>query len=126
MSFEKFGEGSDSDRSFEAGKYWSGEMYVVDKDVYQTLFGRKGLLNSFYGLGDMSSTRMKESKTRGVTGNFAGDGFQLGGQFVIDTDGKVLLDHRQGFYGDDESNDGLLEAVRGSSVAKAAVAAGGK
>jgi len=116
MSFEKLGEGSDKDRSFEAGKYWTGPLYVVDKAVYAALFGRKGLFNSMYGLLDMSSEAMAESKKRGVTGNFAGDGFQLGGQFVLDTDGSVLLEHRQAFYGDDEGNEGLLEALRKSKV----------
>lgn len=104
------------DRGFEAGKYFTGDLYVISKDVYGTLFGRKGLLNSFYGLGDMSKKAIDESKKRGVTGNFAGDGFQLGGQFVIDTDGTVLLDHRQGFYGDDEDNDALLDAIKGSKA----------
>jgi hypothetical protein len=34
----------------------------------------------------------------------------LGGQFVIDTDSTILLDHRQAFVGDDEEREGLLEA----------------
>lgn len=112
LSFEKFGEGSDKERGFEKGGYFAGDMYVISKDVYSTLFGRKGLLNGFYGLTDMSGERVKQSKERGISGNFAGDGFQLGGQFVLDTDGSILLDHRQGFYGDDASNVGILEAVK--------------
>ncbi len=112
FSFESFGEGSDKDKSFAAGKYFEGPMYVVRKEVYAELFGRKGLFNSFFGLADMSKDKYEESKKRGITGNLAGDGMQLGGSFVVDTDGTVLLDHRQTFYGDDESNDGLLKAIK--------------
>lgn len=115
FSFEKFGEGSDKDRSFAAGNYFTGTMYYVDASVYQQLFGRKGFFNSFYGLGDMSKDKINESQKRGVTGNYAGDGFQLGGQFVVDTDGNLLLEHRQKFYGDDESNDELLTALSKST-----------
>lgn len=87
-------------------------MYKVRKEVYNDLFGRKGLFNSFYGLGDMSKDKYQASKDRGITGNLAGDGMQLGGSFVVDTDGTVLLDHRQTYYGDDEANEGLLKAIK--------------
>lgn len=95
-------------------------QYHVSKDVYAALFGRKGMFNSFYGLMDMSKLKMAESKKRGVTGNFAGDGFQLGGQFVMDTDGSVLLEHRQGFFGDDEGNEELMAALKRSKAVAAA------
>jgi hypothetical protein len=32
-------------------------------------------------------------------GNLTGDGFQLGGTFIIDKGGRVLLAHRQQYYG---------------------------
>lgn len=112
VSFERFGEGSDKDRSFEAGKFFAGEMVRVDKDVYAALFGRKGLFNSFYGLGDMSGPKVAESRARGVGGNFAGDGMQLGGTFVV-RDGAVVLDKRQGFYGDDEEPAAIEAALKG-------------
>ncbi len=114
FSFERFGEGSDKDHSFEAGRFYTGTMYLAPKDAYNALFGRKGLLNSFYGLADMNKEAIAKSRERGTdkTSNIAGDGFQLGGAFVVDVGGSVLLEHRQGHYGDDESNEGLLAALR--------------
>jgi len=101
FSFEQFGEGSDVDRSWSAGKYWTGPVWTDrSKGLYKELFQRKGIWSGF-GLFDMSKERVKEVKERGVKGNFKGDGFQLAGTFVIDTDGTVVLDHRQKFYGDD-------------------------
>jgi prostamide/prostaglandin F2alpha synthase len=99
LSFESLGEGSDSDRSFEAGGYWKGELYTIPKPVYNDLFGRKGLTDGFYGLLDMNKEAYAAAKH--TPGNLKGDGFQLGGQFVVAKGGKVVLEHRQKRYGDD-------------------------
>lgn len=112
VGHEHFGEGSDSDRSWEAGGYFRGTVWSnPDKSLYAELFTRKTLLSG-YGLFDMSRERLAQVKARNVTGNFKGDGFQLGGTFVIDTDGTVVLDSRAKFYGDDASNDAILTALR--------------
>ena len=111
LSFEALGEGSDFDRSFEAGKYWSGPLYTIDKSVYAELFGRKGFFDNFYGLFDMDKDALKSVKDQKIEGNYKGDGFQLGGQFVVDTRGRVLLDHRQKLFGDDAKFGDLLKAV---------------
>ncbi len=113
VSHEHFGTGSDVDRSFEAGKYFLGPMYVdPTKAAYTALFSRKGLFNGFFGLADMNKETYQKSKDRKVTGNFAGDGFQLGGVFVVDTDGTVALDQRQKNYGDDPDNATILAALK--------------
>ena len=98
LSFEAFGEGSDFDRSFEKYSFWNGKIYTIDKNVYQDLFGRKGLLDNFYGLLDMDKDAYERSKT--TPGNLKGDGFQLGGQFIVHK-GVVKLEHRQKLFGDD-------------------------
>lgn len=99
LSFEAFGEGSDFDRTFEKYSFWNGPIYTIDKSVYQQLFGRKGLLDNFYGLLDIDKQAYERSKQ--TPGNMKGDGFQLGGQFVLAKGGKVLLEHRQKLFGDD-------------------------
>jgi prostamide/prostaglandin F2alpha synthase len=99
MSFEAFGEGSDFDRSFEKYAFWNGPIYTVDKIVYQELFGRKGLLDNFYGLLDIDKEAYERSKS--VPGNIKGDGFQLGGQYVIQKGGEIKLEHKQKLFGDD-------------------------
>lgn len=110
LSFEALGEGSDSDRSFEAGGYWKGELYTISKTVYQELFGRKGLTDGFFGLLDMEKEAVAAAK--GTPGNFRGDGFQLGGQFVLAKGGKILLERRQRRYGDDATPAEIDSAIQ--------------
>ncbi len=109
LSFEAFGEGSDSDRSFEKYSFWNGPIYTIDKIVYQELFGRKGMFDNFYGLLDMDKEAYERSKQ--TPGNMKGDGFQLGGQFVVAKGGKVLLDHRQKLFGDDAKVPDILKKL---------------
>lgn len=99
LSFEAFGEGSDFDRSFEKYSFWNGPIYTIDKSVYQELFGRKGLLDNFYGLLDIDKEAYERSKS--VPGNMKGDGFQLGGQYILQAGGKIMLEHKQKLFGDD-------------------------
>lgn len=109
LSFEALGEGSDTDRSFEAGGYWKGELYTISKSVYAELFGRKGLTDGFFGLLDMDKDAYEAAKK--VPGNFKGDGFQLGGQFVVAKGGRILLEHRQKRYGDDAAPMAISSAL---------------
>ena len=112
LCFEALGTGSDADGSFSAGKFWEGPLYTVPPEVYQALFGKKGLFNSFYGLADVSRTKLASCTERGVTGNLRGDGLFLGGQFVVSQRGAVAVDHRQKFFGDDLAVEELLEGVQ--------------
>jgi prostamide/prostaglandin F2alpha synthase len=98
LSFEAFGEGSDSDRTFTKYSFWNGPIYTIDKIVYQELFGRKGMLDNFFGLLDMDKEAYERSKQ--TPGNLKGDGFQLGGQYVVHR-GIVKLEHKQKLFGDD-------------------------
>ena len=126
LSYEAFGEGSDADKSFGAGSYFKGDMWRVEKaEVYSQLFQSKGLLQG-YGLGSLitdKSGKVAESKARGVTGNFTGDGMQMAGIFVVSKAGEVILDHRQKFFGDDPTNEDILDAI---AEAEAKVGGGGK
>ena len=109
LSFEAFGEGSDSDRSFTKYSFWNGPIYTIDKIVYEELFGRKGLLDNFFGLLDIDKDAYERSKS--TPGNLKGDGFQLGGQFVVAPGGKILLEHRQKLFGDDAKLLDIFDAV---------------
>jgi prostamide/prostaglandin F2alpha synthase len=108
LSFEALGEGSDSDHSFTKYKFWNGPIYTIDKIVYQELFGRKGLLDNFFGLLDIDKEAYERSKN--TPGNLKGDGFQLGGQFVV-YKGKVVFEHRQKLFGDDAKLVDLFKAL---------------
>ena len=109
LSFEAFGEGSDFDRSFTKYSFWNGPIYTIDKVVYEELFGRKGMLDNFFGLLDIDKQAYERSKS--VPGNLKGDGFQLGGQFVVAKGGKILLEHRQKLFGDDAKLPDIFMAL---------------
>jgi hypothetical protein len=50
MSFEHFGQGSDADRSFEKGRFFTGDVWVdPGKGMYEALFKRKGLFKCVRG-----------------------------------------------------------------------------
>ena len=104
LSFEAFGEGSDFDRSFEKYSFWNGPIYTIDKVVYEELFGRKGLLGLF------SVDKEAYERSKSTPGNLRGDGFQLGGQFVLQKGGKIQLEHRQQLFGDDAKVLDLVDA----------------
>jgi hypothetical protein len=125
LSFEALGSGSDADGSFSAGRFWEGPLYVVDTAVYSALFGRKGLFNGFYGLADVSRTKLASCTERGIQGNMsnAASGLFLGGQFVVSQRGVVVADHRQKFFGDDLAVEELLEGVAEALASDKAAAA---
>lgn len=112
LSFEAFGEGSDSDFTFTKYSFWNGEIYTIEKSIYQELFGRKGLLDNFYGLLDMDKQAYERSKN--TPGNLKGDGFQLGGQYVVAKGGKILLEHKQKLFGDDAKLTDIFDALEKS------------
>ena len=113
LTFERLGEGSDSPPTFEAGGFWQGPLYTIDQSVYLALFGSKGLFNGFFGLADVSSTKLASCTERKISGNYSSpaSGLVLGGQFVVSRGGVVILDHRQRFFGDDLAAEELLEGV---------------
>lgn len=119
LSFEALGEGSDFDRSFEKYSFWNGPLYTIDKTVYQELFGRKGMFDNFFGLLDIDKEALERSKD--TPGNYKGDGFQLGGQFVVAKGGKVVLEHRQKLFGDDAKLIDIFNAVESCLTNKSQV-----
>ena len=112
LSFEELGKGTDADGSFEAGAFFKGPLFTCAPTVHESLFGRKGLFSGFYGLADVSRTKLHACTERGVRGNLKGDGLLLGGQFVVEKGGRVLKEHRQAFFGDDATVEDVLKALR--------------
>jgi len=94
IGLEKFGY-----EEFQNGNYFSGDIYIDQgKKAYQLL----GLpyLGWFKGITDLftrsTQTWNNETKKMGIQGNLKGDGFQLGGTFVLGpNDGKIWLAHPQ-------------------------------
>ena len=70
LTYESFGTGSDTDKSFTS-KYFAGDVWTVPLTIYDALFIKKGLLSGF-GLWDIDRRALAEMKERGITGNYAG------------------------------------------------------
>lgn len=107
ISFEALGEGSDSDRSFEAGKFWTGELYTIDKSVYTYVFGKK----SIFGIFDIEKDALKQVRQNKISGNFKGDGLTLGGQIIVAPPNRVVFEHKQKRFGDDATVEEILAAI---------------
>jgi hypothetical protein len=121
VTFEFIGEGSDKDRSWQRVGAWRGPMLTdPSRALYRSLFRRKALFDGFFGLLDMSAARAAESVARGLAkdANFAGDGLMLGGCFVLDKGGAVLLDQRSQFFGDDVPVADVLATLRRAKGAR--------
>ncbi len=110
ISFEALGEGSDSDRSFVAGGYWTGELYTIDKSVYTYMFGKK----SIFGIFDIDKEALKETRQNKISGNFKGDGLTLGGQILVAPPNRVVFEHKQKRFGDDATVEEILAVFENS------------
>jgi peroxiredoxin len=121
VSFEFPGEGSDRDRSWQRVGAWRGALLAdPSRTLYRALFRRKTFGDKLWGLLDLSTARMNESTARGFgkDANLAGDGLMLGGCFVLDAGGRVLLDQRSQFFGDDVPIAYVLSALRRAKGAR--------
>jgi prostamide/prostaglandin F2alpha synthase len=120
LTFERFGEDSDKERAFDKGGFFKGRVVVVPKRLYEELFPRRSVLSNLYGVATKGVAQVLESRRRGVdkTANLVGDGFAMGGTFVVDAQAagaKVLLEKRQRFFGDDATPEELLAALNSSA-----------
>lgn len=84
---------------FQAGKFFTGDLYIDEgKKAYQRL--QLPYLGWIKGITTLFTRSTKawndETKKMGIEGNLKGDGFQLGGTYVLGSkDGKVWLGHPQ-------------------------------
>jgi len=84
----------------EMNFFSEGKIYVDQgKYAYDTLNFIKPGLTSGYGLMD-PQVWIKNTKAQkeGACGNFKGDGFQMGGSFIIDNKGDIIYAHLQKSY----------------------------
>ncbi|CAF1557245.1 unnamed protein product [Rotaria sp. Silwood1] len=111
IGLERFGL-----EEFQAGKFFSGDLYIDEgKKAYQIL----GLpyLGWIKGITTLFTRSTKlwndETKKMGIQGNFKGDGFQLGATYILGPkDGKIWLAHPQKDYGDHPSIDSIIKTLR--------------
>ena len=91
------------------------QLYMDDGRRLYTALGvkRPSALSGFMKLLS-SSTRAwnNEVKAMGITGNFDGDGLQLGATFVVSPTGQLWMERRQTDYGDHPSADEIVAVLR--------------
>lgn len=101
-------------KEFVDGRFFRGAVYVdPDTAVFKALALRRlGFLKVLGTLFDREAIAVyKRANARGYGGDFKGDGAQLGGTWVIDRDGSVLLDHRMTTVTDHADIDEVREML---------------
>lgn len=99
---------------FVKGGYFKGDLYIDSgKDCYKKLGLRR--LNVFSLIPSLFSKKTRETasqtKKDNIEGNFAGDGWQNGGSFVIDSAGKALLTFKQETPGEHVDPNDVLKSL---------------
>lgn len=91
-------------------KYFKGEVYLDDQRRFYGPFMRKMAFSGFVRMGVLKN--FHRAWKNGYTGNLDGEGFILGGVFVIGS-GKqgILLEHREMEAGDKVNVTTVLEAA---------------
>ncbi|XP_053305855.1 peroxiredoxin-like 2A [Spea bombifrons] len=91
--------------------YFKGEIFLDPKKGFYGPQKRKMMLLGFIRLGVWQNFR--RAWNDGFTGNLEGEGYVLGGIFVIGAGNQgVLLEHREKEFGDKANLTAVLEAAR--------------
>ena len=98
------------------GRFFPAEQLYVDdgRRLYAALgVKRPGALSGLMKL-ISGSTRAwnSEVKAMGITGNFDGDGLQLGATFVLSPKGELWMERRQSDYGDHPSAEEIVSVLK--------------
>ncbi|GFS18015.1 prostamide/prostaglandin F synthase [Elysia marginata] len=99
---------------FVKGEFFKGELYIdLKKECYKKMgFRRLNFFTIFPSLfGKKTRETLSQSKEKGIDGNFAGDGWQNGGAFVVDKGGKALLTFKQESPGEHVDPNAVLKAL---------------
>mmetsp|Transcript_12661 Transcript_12661/g.14521 ORF Transcript_12661/g.14521 Transcript_12661/m.14521 type:complete len:109 (-) Transcript_12661:705-1031(-) len=97
--------------TFMSGNYWGDNEIYVDAEHH--LYRALGLGKAnMQGLFDKQVSKYKqEADKKKVTGNLSGDGMTLGGTYVIDKGGNIILEYQQKKFGDHPSKEEILKAL---------------
>lgn len=100
--------------AFYRGGFWKGELFInKDRTIYKALnFKKNNLWNGFGFLADGFSDINSAADKAGVTGDFVGDGLQLGGTYIFEKGtGRVLMAHNMKSYADHAKADQVFDAL---------------
>ncbi|KAI9297352.1 hypothetical protein K502DRAFT_340274 [Neoconidiobolus thromboides FSU 785] len=104
-------------KEWTENKFWDYELYMdKPRTLYKYLnFNRHNYWSGIVTLfGDEEQRASRACKERGITGNMlVGDGFQLGGTYLLDQGGEILYEFKQKGYGDYPSLKEVIFAAGG-------------
>jgi len=95
---------------FEA-KFWKGKGVFLDSE--RTFYGPKIRKMGLWGMLRIETwLNIYKSKQLGTAGNLEGDGYHLGGVFVLGPGEQgIVFEHREGSWGDNVNTTQVMEAV---------------
>jgi len=93
-------------------KYFDGDLYLDETKQLYTAFGTK-----VEGIKGILKTKaweaINQAKSEGFSGNLKGNGFQMGGTFVMDTKNyELVFAHRSEFFGDEAKPEDILKCCQ--------------
>lgn len=104
---------------------WSGELFIDDdRHLYKHAGTGTGGVMDLFGRNVLGSIFSKKSYKGGkeIGGNLAGDGWPLGGTFVLDSEGNAVYSHLQKTFGDHAPIEEILSAVEGLETGESTAA----
>lgn len=103
---------------FLAG-FWKGELFfdLGKKSWFPAVHGGKKKTSTAHGIwslltGGVVSRAVKRTKEKGVEGNLKGEGFTLGGVWVVHPAKGVIFEYREKHWGDSVLESGLTELMQ--------------
>ena len=92
----------------------SSSLYIdTDRSAYEKLGLQR--MGGFTGILNLMSSGVRawnnEVKAMGITGNFKGDGMQMGGTYVIGPGGEVWMERKQTDFADHPSTEEVLAVL---------------
>jgi len=91
-------------------KYFDGDLYLDETKQLYNAFGTK--VEGMTGLMKPKAwDAINQAKKEGFAGNLKGNGFQMGGTFILDPiDYKLIFAHRSEFFGDEAKPEDILKS----------------
>jgi hypothetical protein len=97
-------------QKFRDKGYFKGKLFIDEgKTLYQSLQYSGKSVKAVLKMGSWKN--FKKAGDKGLTGDYHGDGFQLGGSMIVAPTGNVIFHRKQEYYGDDPTGEEVFECI---------------